>query len=262
MKRLNELNIESILTKEEKKRYGIFFTPNDIVECCYTEIGKYIDWSNVKNVCEPSSGTGAFIDPLNDDIHVDAYELHDQVFKVLSDKYKSNENIKTIHQDYLTTDVNIKYDLIVGNPPYFVNVGNDMYKGDYFVGRSNIFIQFIVHSLLKLNNDGILCFVIPSTFLNCSYYTLTCEFIKNNFEILNIWFNNDSFKYTKYSTITLLIRKPKVGSIVDVNNNSINNSWFYNNVIIVNEELKQLINSPHKTLKDIKGVKVSVGSFI
>ena len=64
------------------------------------------------------------------------------------------------------------------------DVDNSYYN--YFDGRPNIFILFIIKSLSLLNNKGILTFVLPKNFLNCLYYDKTRKHIIENFAILNI----------------------------------------------------------------------------
>jgi hypothetical protein len=125
---------------------------------------------------------------------------------------------------------------------------------EYYTGRPNIFIQFIIHSLLKLNDNGLLAFVIPETFLNCQYYHLTRKYIKEHFKIIDIYKNPDTFKLTKYSTISIIIQKIK-------DTQSLNNKWFYNDVIIYNNEIKELLHLSHKTLNDFN-VLLSVGNFV
>lgn len=255
----NSLNSKLLLNRDEMKEFGIFFTPQDIVKQCFININKFIDWETIKTICEPSCGMGAFIDNLfTYNKSIIAYELNDKVFSSVNTKYqqmKENLNIQIFNQDYLTSPINENFNLIIGNPPYFVTK-NKMYK-EYYNGRPNIFVQFIIHSLLKLTINGILCFVIPSTFLNCSYYSKTREFIKRKYEILDIYVNPNTFQDTKYSTITIIIRKPNT----QYNFNE-NNKWFYNDIIILNQDLKTLLSMDYMKIKDFENVNVNVGSYV
>ena len=67
--------------------------------------------------------------------------------------------------DFINHECNKKYNLIIGNPPYYVMkkcVDKKYYQ--YFTGRPNIFILFIIKCLSLLETDGILSFVLPKSF--------------------------------------------------------------------------------------------------
>ena len=184
-------------------------------------------------------------------INIIAYEIYDKIYDYVCNKFKNNKNINIINQDYLTTSINEKYDLIIGNPPYFVTK-NNIYN-NYYKGRPNIFIQFIIHSLLKLNNNGVLCFVIPETFLNCAYYSLTREYVKSNFTIIDVFKNPDDFKLTNYSTITIIIQ--------NIKSSDLNQKWFYNNIIYYSNDIIELLYKPHTTLLEL-GAIVKNGNYV
>ena len=105
----------------------------------------------------------------------------------------------------------LKYDLIIGNPPFFVMKKKDVNKSyyNYFEGRPNIFVLFIIKSLSMLNEDGILSFILPKNFLNCLYYDKTRKHIESNYEILNIVECNDNYIETQQETILLIVQKKK-----------------------------------------------------
>ena len=103
------------------------------------------------------------------------------------------------------------YGLIIGNPPYFVMKKKEVDKSlyEYFDGRPNIFILFIIKSLQLLRNNGILSFVLPKNFLNCLYYDKTRKYINENFKILDILECQDKYIETKQDTIIIIIQKKK-----------------------------------------------------
>ena len=71
------------------------------------------------------------------------------------------------NNDFLSYSNEIDYELIIGNPPYFVMKKNEVDSSyfDYFDGRPNIFILFIIRALQMLKNGGILSFVVPNFYL-------------------------------------------------------------------------------------------------
>ena len=68
---------------------------------------------------------------------------------------------------------------------------------EYFDGRPNIFILFILNSLEKLEEGGIISFILPKNFLNCLYYDKTRKHIAENYSVIMIDECNDDFIETK-----------------------------------------------------------------
>jgi tRNA1(Val) A37 N6-methylase TrmN6 len=200
------------LGKEEKKENGIFFTPKSIVVDMIKECKKHN--KNIKRVLEPSCGSCQVISVLDNEyenIEIDGIEYNDTIFTEIKDlKYKNDVNL--INENYLKFTPKEKYDLIIGNPPYFVVSKKDVDKSyhKYFNGRPNIFILFIVKAMGELNPDGILSFVLPKNFLNCNYYNELRVYIRENYKIVSIKDHSEE-KYieTGQDTIVLIIQKKK-----------------------------------------------------
>jgi hypothetical protein len=79
-------------------------------------------------------------------------------------------------------------DIIIGNPPYFVMKKEDVDAEYYpfFDGRPNIFILFIIKSAQLLSTGGVICFVLPSNFMNSQYYDKARKYIVRHFSILHM----------------------------------------------------------------------------
>lgn len=199
------------LDKDIKKDNGIYFTPPKTIEYNISQLAEFIP--NINNVLEPSCGSCEYILSLNKkypNLNINGIEFNETIYQAI--KPLENNNITLYNQNYLSYENTIKYDLIIGNPPYFVMSKNsvDPIYYEYFDGRPNIFILFIIKSLHLLNPDGILSFVLPKNFLNCSYYNKTRKYIMNNFKIIDIVICHDSYIETKQDTIILIIQN-KVG---------------------------------------------------
>jgi len=123
----------------------------------------------------------------------------------------STSSLTILNEDFLKVSIVTNYDFIVGNPPYFVMKKEQVDKSfyDYFDGRPNIFILFIIKSLGLLKENGILAFVLPQNFLNCLYYNKTRKYINNHFTILHILECDDEYLDTKQKTIIVIIQKKK-----------------------------------------------------
>jgi adenine-specific DNA-methyltransferase len=180
-------------------------------------------------ILEPSCGSGEYFPQLREMFPtaiITGIEKNNTIYDDV--KEFENENIKIHNTDYLTYESPHKYNLIIGNPPYFVmkKTQVDEEYHEYFDGRPNIFILFIIKSLGLLEKDGILSFVLPYNFLNSLYYDNTRSYIKDEFKILDIIeCMEDEFIDTKQKTVILLIQN-KSGAkndkfVLDMNGNTI-----------------------------------------
>lgn len=175
-------------------------------------------------------------------------------------KNLAQQNITIKNQDYLTFSSDIQYDLIIGNPPYYVMKKaqvNSIYH-PYFDVRPNIFILFIIKSLGLLNTNEILSFVLPKNFINCLYYDKTRNYISKNYQILDIIYCNDKYIETEQETIILIVKNQSI----------INNSDFVKkiNKYTVFGSKSDLVNletvyKNYKTLGEM-GFLVNVGTVV
>ena len=231
MSKLNEqyskfsIDITQSLDKDEKKEYGIFITPKIIITKLVNSLIKYASENgiNIQTILEPSCGTCEIVnycDNVFNGIQIDAIEFNDKIFERIKDlTFKNNVNI--IHQDFINFDSQIKYDLIVGNPPYFVlekgyKIPNKMEP--YIYGRPNMFGLFIIQSIFMLGPNGILAFIIPKSFLNSSYYSKIRNFIKETCKIIEIidFEKDNKFIDTQQSTFGIILKKESNNMILSI----------------------------------------------
>ena len=252
--------LTSKLSKIEKKNNGIYFTPPSCVNNNIKLLQPYIN--KITNVLEPSCGSGEYITALHKlfpHLNITGIEYNQTIYQ--SVLQLNNEKINIINMDYLNYEVDKKYDLIFGNPPYFVIKKEEVDKSyhPYFEGRPNIFILFIIKSINLLNDNGILSFILPKNFLNCLYYDKTRKYIGKHLQILNIIeCNDDKYIDTQQDTILLIIQKTSTCNntsfILEINNYTI----FVNEVN--NTKIKNLYKNS-KSLLEL-GFKVSVGNVV
>ena len=247
-----------------KKENGIYFTPPSCVNSNIDLLKPYMN--EIKTILEPSCGSGEFITSLKssfpETVSITGIEYNETIYNSILPL--NAVNVSILKQDYLKfVPSETKYDLIIGNPPFYVMKKESVDKTyyPYFDGRPNIFILFIIKSLELLNDNGILSFILPKNFLNCLYYDKTRNYIAKNFQILNIVERNDKFIDTQQETIILIVRKPLIKS--EINNTKYILSIHSYTIFVLENNMSNIVKlyENSKTLYNI-GFTVSVGNGV
>jgi len=255
------------LSSTIKKENGIYFTPPLCVNSNINLLKPYM--SEIKTILEPSCGSGEFITSLkssfSQEVSITGIEYNETIYNSILQL--NAHNVSIIKQDYLTFAPSSKYDLIIGNPPFYVMKKDSVDKKyhPYFDGRPNIFILFIIKSLEHLNENGILSFILPKNFLNCLYYDKTRNYISKNFQILHIIERDDKFIDTQQETITLIIRKLGVKTVID-NKKYVLSIHSYT-IFVLEDNMNMNMNNIVKLYENSKtlgelGFTVSVGNVV
>lgn len=256
----NKLSIEltTNLSKEVKKEGGIYFSPKTIIK----KLVEKIDFTNITNILEPSCGSCeiiTYLDNYKENINIDGVENNNIIYeKIKLIEFKNKINI--INQDFTKYNTDKKYDLIIGNPPYFVcnkELVPTEYK-KYIIGRPNIFCVFILHCLFLLQENGILAFIIPNSFLNSYYYSSIREHLLKNGNILEIidFEKDNKFIDTQQSTIGLIFKK------TNKQTQPLYSLKIENNYIFTGNLLKlQTIFEGSTTLRNL-GLNVKTGNIV
>ncbi|MFX1391160.1 MAG: Eco57I restriction-modification methylase domain-containing protein [Promethearchaeota archaeon] len=167
-----------------KEPIGQYFTPSYIAEFMVKNIFNFIKYSekNSKNfmVLEPSVGEGIFLKYLlkYSFSNITAYEL-DYNLKHQLVKFYPNVNLR--FENFLGSDPNEKFDIIIGNPPYLgQNYNAAIFQeyvnkfplcAKYFVGNMDLFYFFIHMAIEKLKPGGILTFITTNYWITKSNKT-------------------------------------------------------------------------------------------
>lgn len=209
------------ISKADKKSDGIYFTPPQTINPNLEQLEPYM--SNVKTVLEPSCGSCEYVDLFNKKFQnrdITGIELNKTIYNSI--QHYSKNNIQIMNVNFLYYKFDREFDLILGNPPFYVMKKGDVDKSyyKYFDGRPNIFLLFIIKSLNLLSNNGILSFILPKNFLNCLYYDKTRKHISENFKIISITECDDDYIETKQETVLVIIQKSSESTDdIQLNNN-------------------------------------------
>lgn len=195
-----------------RKKLGQYFTPLSICNDTVSVLKKYIDKNKKIKVLEPSAGAGEFIQVVKDNFlnaEIKAFEIDKNLCNILSSNYK---DVKIENVDTITKIPEIKYDLVIGNPPYFETKLDSKTKErfkDIIKGRVNIFSLFIKIGLEYLKDGGYLAYVLPSSLKSGHYFSAIREYILNNssIEYMETVKNNYSFHSANQSVIILILKK-------------------------------------------------------
>ena len=261
------IEITKILTKEEKKNYGIFISPNSIISALFSTILNHLnnDTTSIKRILEPSCGTCEIVnycDKILNNVEIDAIELNDKIYKSIKGLTFKNK-VLLYNADFIKYKTEQLYDLIIGNPPYFVCKKTDIPKEyeDYIHGRPNIFGLFILHSLSLLKPGGIMALIIPKSFLNSLYYSTIRNYIKDICSIVKIddYSEFNDFIDTKQSTFGLILQKniDKQAVVGCKYSMLINRNFIFTNN---SETLREIFEN--STTLDKMGLKVRTGQIV
>jgi len=181
-------------------------------------VGVSVSTHQFASILEPSCGSGEFISALIREYplaNITGVEVHPVIYSEVSQHFAAEGRVCIQHGDFLKYRPPAEgHDLIIGNPPYFVmkkeEVAAEYYP--FFAGRPNIFIMFIIKSAQILRAGGVLCFVLPSSFMNSQYYDKTRKYIVRHFAILHIVKCGDGagggeYLETQQNTFILILQK-------------------------------------------------------
>ena len=250
------------LTNKEKKKNGIYFTPKNIIMDMINICKKHN--KKIKRVLEPSCGSCQIINELDkiyEDIEIDGIEYNNTIFTEIKALDYSN-NVILRNMDYLKYTPEENYDLIIGNPPYFVMPKKDVEAKyhQYFNGRPNIFVICIIKAMFELKINGLLAFVLPKNFLNCNYYNELRQYIYENFKIVSVKdHSKEKYIETGQDTIVLIIQK-----CTEIKKNEKYVLKRDENTIFNTRENIKLLKKYYKNAKSLKELKfdVKVGNVV
>lgn len=237
------------VSKEDKLHYGEIYSPFSLIKNMFSLFNPEIFSNKDAKWLDTGAGTGYFsiilFDLLNQGLStiiLDEEERKTHIIEkmlylievkptnliILKERFGSKANI--IGMDFLSYDTTIKFDYIIGNPPYNSNglkkVPTNTKKHKKEDGRT-VWMNFIKKSLLLLKEEvGQLCYIVPSLWMKPDKAGLYNLLTKYKIDKLNCLTNTETNKLFKGEAQTptcyfLLTNK------ISINKISINNINIY-----------------------------------
>ncbi|MFD2938968.1 Eco57I restriction-modification methylase domain-containing protein [Flavobacterium notoginsengisoli] len=210
------------MKRKNGRNHGEVFTNKNAIQFILDEVNYFseFDLSNI-TILEPASGKGAFAIEIINRLFKSAtkynfsfincvisnltfVELDKNAFSDLCNSIdqlvlkltnqKNNVSSKIcLNTNFLTHDFNLKYDCIVGNPPYIRNekipkFDKEIYRLKFstFKYRADLYIPFYENSLHLLKPNGLLSFICSNRWLYNQYGKILREQISNNYNLIKI----------------------------------------------------------------------------
>lgn len=201
--------------KHIKKDWGIFFTPQWVVDFMVSLIDENrMNLTDLK-ILEPACGICQFLHGIkkNKNHHYVlaskriGVEINKEVINYVYET-KLNSDIEIIHCDYLQWEPQHRFDVIIGNPPYgipslsehyTIRIDNEtkrIYKQHYetWYGKYNVYGAFIEKSIKILKDNGQLILIVPATFMILDEYKKLRDFLAKNGKTEIIYIGSHVFK--------------------------------------------------------------------
>ena len=191
------------INSSEQKLRGVYYTPFELAD----KIIQLFNFSNIKNILEPSCGNGVFIDALAKNkllftnVRITAVEIAKNELRKVEERYAYKSSLNLVYDDFLNfhdREKNIQqFDLIIGNPPYIryqylteeqrtilseIIQANGM-KANKLI---NIWVCFLVACTKMLSEKGKIAFILPAELLQVTYAEEVRLFLSNQYSKITL----------------------------------------------------------------------------
>ena len=204
-----------------KKHTGSYYTPDYLAGFISKRVLSHFDGRQSISVLEPSVGDGSFIEELNKSsiaINITAIDINELELKNAKAKWNGSKST-FINCDFLKYTTEERFSVVIGNPPYFkkslmnevqIEIAKGIHEKEGLseVSVKNIWTTFLIKSNTLLSSSGVLAFVLPSELLQVKFAEEIREYLKNQFQRIEIFtFNDLMFECKGQDTIVLFAYK-------------------------------------------------------
>lgn len=271
-------------TIKDWKDFGAVSTPPFVIDLMIALLDRNL---NNKKILEPSFGYGQFIRSLLNkfsNVNIDAIEINREIFDKSCNQFKTYPNITFFNKDFLLKQFDIKYDLIIGNPPYGIVSSNNHYairvnqetkkqykrRTETWYGKYNIYGAFIEKSIKLLKENGRLMFIIPATWMILNDFKKLRKFMAKNGQTNIYYLGKNVFNGMNVTTCILFFKKENKGlnlfstdnlyNFPQMNLNRKDPSWSGEMIRFKTNKTDYFSKFQDNTVKDYFNIKISARS--
>jgi len=203
------------------KHTGSYYTPDFLAGFISKRVLSHFEGRQRISILEPSVGDGSFIEELDKSnlaINVTAIDINEQELKSAKSKWNGSKSA-FINIDFLNYNTEKKFSAIIGNPPYVkksllkkeqILIAKRIHEEEGLseISVKNIWTTFLIKANKLLTSSGVLAFVLPSELLQVKFAEEIREYLKNQFQRIEIFtFNDLMFECKGQDTIVLFAYK-------------------------------------------------------
>jgi len=225
------------LANSERNEDAAYYTSQDVAFTLLSDLPEFKS-KKVLSILEPAVGVGNFLPILFhkykhiDKVKLDLIDINSQNIDILKHFLKKfgvpkNFEIRLACADFLTLNIEERYDLIVSNPPFGVS-DKESYK-KYISGglktiidTKNLFALFLEKALAYADT---VAFITPKSLLNGTEFNLMRKIISKRNVLKIVDFGEKAFENVKIETIGLIVTVGKQLKVI-VESNILKNSQF------------------------------------
>lgn len=208
----------------DKKHTGSYYTPDYLAGFISKRVISHFEGKQRISILEPSVGDGSFITELGKskiDINITAIDINEQELKNAKAKWNGCKSTFIVG-DFLNYTAEKKFSAVIGNPPYIkksllreeqIEIAKRIHENEGLseVSVKNIWTTFLIKSNTVLSSSGVLAFVLPSELLQVKFAEEIREYLKNQFQRIEIFtFNDLMFECKGQDTIVLFAYKKHI----------------------------------------------------
>lgn len=200
-----------------RQENAAFFTRKDIAFTVVKDLPEFKGKKKIR-ILEPSVGIGNFIPLLvekyedKDEVIFDLVDIDGNSFVVLKEilshlKLTKKFKFNFINADFLTHQFDVKYDLVVGNPPYKKLTNSQellaTYKGQSQNKETNNLFSFFIEKAITIGK--FVSLIVPKSLINAPEFNMTREILKEQNLLKICDYGEKGFKGVKIETISFLL---------------------------------------------------------